>query len=389
MKNPTAIYITTFPPQRYRRPLFAARALKKLGLETKLIDGWKIIDSMKPLKILSNLVSKLPQPINWLSRDLIYETGLLASLFKEDHVAWLNLNTLGTLSITTIKPAHAPLILDMQDVTIEDNGTLPLYDQTMLRQADLVIFASKALKKLVEKQHPKTIKKATYIPFGIDLKTFDLSWMKALSTSFKDFYGIRDKVILTYSGAAYLWGEREGQGLELLAAAISKIVRSIPNVKCIIQGAAETGTYLHKWIERLIKKNGIENCTLLLPPMSPHNPLRLSLLRESTILLLPIGYILGTYFAEQQKIFEYMASKRPIAMVATPARLNVLDDKSAYISYSRDPEEFASVIIQAIQNLEEAEAKAIEARKIVERKYSWEVLEPLYADAVSKVVLIK
>ncbi|MEM1943688.1 MAG: glycosyltransferase [Candidatus Caldarchaeum sp.] len=62
-------------------------------------------------------------------------------------------------------------------------------------------------------------------------------------------------------------------------------------------------------------------------------------------------------------LFEYMASKRTIAMVATPARLHVLDERSAFIARRRDPDEFADIITEALENPEQAAEKAARAKK--------------------------
>ncbi len=80
-----------------------------------------------------------------------------------------------------------------------------------------------------------------------------------------------------------------------------------------------------------------------------------------------------------------MAAARPIAMVATPARLNVVSENEAYIS-GRDPEDFAAKITQALADRDEALAKAQRARRLVESKYDWRVLAPLYAKAVGGVI---
>jgi glycosyltransferase involved in cell wall biosynthesis len=72
-------------------------------------------------------------------------------------------------------------------------------------------------------------------------------------------------------------------------------------------------------------------------------------------------------------------------MVATPARLNIVGKDEAYIS-GREPEEFAAQIIKALADRDEALAKAQKARKLVEEKYDWQILAPLYGKAVAKAI---
>jgi glycosyltransferase involved in cell wall biosynthesis len=137
---------------------------------------------------------------------------------------------------------------------------------------------------------------------------------------------------------------------------------------------------------KLLKNLGLEDCTILLPLTHPYHQLRMNMLKASDVLLLPVGNVPTTYYAENIKLYEYMACAKPIAMVATPARLSVLNDRSAFIAHKRSPEEFASRIIESLVNRDEAVKKAAEARKLVEKKYDWRILVPLYAKAVGKVI---
>jgi hypothetical protein len=54
-----------------------------------------------------------------------------------------------------------PLVLDMQDFTIQDDHTIPLYDEQILKASapDLVIFASESIRRLVESRYPKLLKR--------------------------------------------------------------------------------------------------------------------------------------------------------------------------------------------------------------------------------------
>jgi glycosyltransferase involved in cell wall biosynthesis len=112
----------------------------------------------------------------------------------------------------------------------------------------------------------------------------------------------------------------------------------------------------------------------------------MSMLKTADVLLLPIGDVLGTYYASQQKLFEYMAASRPLAMVATPARLSVIDDKGAYIAWNREPSDFAAVIVEASTDRDGAPARAAYARRLVELKYDWRWLVPQYAERIKQLL---
>ncbi|MDW7977227.1 MAG: glycosyltransferase [Candidatus Caldarchaeum sp.] len=385
MNEAYALYITSFPPQRYRRPLLASKALKLLGLKTLFHEGWDLVNRYAPLRTVAKFSQKLPKPLNWLLKDMLFEAGLHFGTKNLKPKCIINLNTVGALGLKSAF-SETPLILDTQDFTIEDNETIPTYDMQMLRLADLVIFTSLAIRDFVHRRYNRFLKKTAYIPFGIDLVSFDSSYQFAEATEFLDDYGLSATKVITYSGASYLWRNREGQGLELLLEAVAKIAEDY-HLKLVIQGAASPGTYMWSWITNRVKHYGLVGKTLVIPPTGPLNRKRLAMLKASNVLLLPIGDVFGTYYSEQLKLFEYMAAQRPMAMIATPARLNIVDHNSAYIAERRDPDEFAYQITKALDEPEEAAAKAARARKIVEQRYDWKVLIPRYAEAVASVLV--
>jgi len=381
-----ALYVTSFPPQRYRRPALASRALSLLGLRTKVLSGWDILTHHRPLSALAKASNLLPRPLNWVMKDAAYEAGLLTAVRGTRPELCINLNIVGALGLRTAA-TETPLILDIQDFTIQDDHTIPFYDAQVLRATspDLMILTSRAILELVEKRYHNLVRRAEYIPFGIDLTAFDKHYQRANPEYFREYLGLRDRPLLVYTGAAYLWGNREGQGLDLMLEAVKLVKMENPDLRLVIQGASSPGSEVHRRIVRRIKSLGLTDCCTLLPPTDPHDSLRMSMLRASDVLLLPIGDILGTYYSEQLKLYEYMAAARPIAMVATPARLNVVGENEAYIS-EREPEEFAAKIVQALTDRVEALSRAKRARRLVEKKYDWKILAPLYARVVGKLV---
>jgi glycosyltransferase involved in cell wall biosynthesis len=381
-----ALYVTSFPHQRYRRPALAARALRLLNIKTRLLSGWETVSRYRPISTMVKASAYLPPPLNWLTKDIAYETGLLAAVRGLKPYLCINLNVVGALALRCAAP-EGHLIIDIQDFTIQDDHTIPHYDLQTLKNSspDLVILTSKAILELMERRYSNAVRRATYIPFGIDLKAFDNHYLKASPRHFREYLGLEDRPLLVYTGAAYLWGNREGQGIGIMLEAARIVRRDIPDIRLVIQGAAAPGTEVYRWIASRVKSLGLTNCCTLLPSTDPYDGLRMSMLKASDVLLLPIGDILGTYYSEQLKLYEYMAAARPIAMVATPARLNIVGKDEAYIS-GREPEEFAAQIIKALTDRDEALAKAQKARKLVEEKYDWQILAPLYGKAVAKAI---
>jgi len=70
------------------------------------------------------------------------------------------------------------------------------------------------------------------------------------------------------------------------------------------------------------------------------------------------------------KIFEYMASERPIITADLPPIRDVLDESTAYFFEPGNSQDLARAIKEVMDNHAEAHKKAVVARKKVER-YTW------------------
>jgi hypothetical protein len=90
-----ALYVTSFPHQRYRRPALAARALRLLNIKTKLLSGWETVSRYRPISTMVKASAYLPPPLNWLTKDIAYETGLLAAVRSMKLYLCINLNVVG------------------------------------------------------------------------------------------------------------------------------------------------------------------------------------------------------------------------------------------------------------------------------------------------------
>jgi hypothetical protein len=138
-----ALYVTSFPHQRYRRPALAARALRLLNIKTRLLSGWETVSRYRPISTMVKASAYLPPPLNWLTKDIAYETGLLAAVRSMKPFLCINLNVVGALALRRAAP-EGHLIIDIQDFTIQDDHTIPHYDLQTLKNSspDLVILTS-------------------------------------------------------------------------------------------------------------------------------------------------------------------------------------------------------------------------------------------------------
>ena len=95
-------------------------------------------------------------------------------------------------------------------------------------------------------------------------------------------------------------------------------------------------------------------------------------LKSADVLVLPNSNRekLSRAYTSPMKLFEYMASGRPIVASDVPSLREILDETNCYFFTPDDPESLAQVVITTINN-PEAQKKADKARKDVE-KYSWD-----------------
>jgi len=76
------------------------------------------------------------------------------------------------------------------------------------------------------------------------------------------------------------------------------------------------------------------------------------------------------YYTSPMKLFEYMASKRPIVATRTPAIEQVVSDNEVFFCAPDDPDELARTIASVLKNTDIAKERADRAYGAVQR-YSW------------------
>ena len=95
-------------------------------------------------------------------------------------------------------------------------------------------------------------------------------------------------------------------------------------------------------------------------------------LRAADILVLPNTAIedISKYYTSPMKLFEYMASGRPIVASDLPSVRQVVDDSMAWFFAPDDAESLSATIQRAISEWKESLNKALSARSAI-GKYSW------------------
>jgi glycosyltransferase involved in cell wall biosynthesis len=235
-------------------------------------------------------------------------------------------------------------------------------DFAALRRADCIIAWSRAIQTLLKGYGLKCVE---YLPFGIDLETFDP--LKAPKNLIYEKYPqLEGKTIIGYSGGGHWY-----HGTYKLIAAFKLIEKRHRDVILAIQTWGQ-----NKFIKSLIKKVGVRNYVLVQPTPFFNDPLRLSMLRASDVLVLTASSSPGVYLAERSTLFNYMAAGNAIVAEATPGSLGVLrHGENALLSRFNDVVNLATQIEKLIKDESLRYELGVNVRKDLETKYSWDVLK--------------
>ncbi|MBT4850333.1 glycosyltransferase [Candidatus Parcubacteria bacterium] len=190
---------------------------------------------------------------------------------------------------------------------------------------------------------------------GVDLKQFDIQLSKKEAREKLDLD--QNKKIALYAGHLYDW-----KGAQTLADA-SKFLDQ--NTTVVFIGGTD------KDIETFQEKNK-DYKNILIAGRKPHEKVPIYL-RAADALILPNSgkEKVSRYYTSPMKLFEYMASGRPIVASALPSIKEVLNDKNAILFEPDSPDSLAKGIKTAL--LDEGFSAKISQQALVDvAKYSWD-----------------
>lgn len=384
MSNDIA-YVTRFNPVVFPRPLFMKKAIPELNIYLlslrRSISSWelkrRIINTegsggLRQMDITRQLINavKGKDPLKVLepcyrqdgNYDLtsLIEEAIYGTLFfrrlREKYI--IIKNAIGALAAIN---SGKEVIIDLMDLwhCNRDYVILNSIDSYVLRRAKCVITWSKAITTLLHRLLPSQC--VEYLPFGIDLDLMDP--LKAPPKLLLEKYPNLDgKVIIGYSGG----GERY-HGIDKLIYAFSLIEKhNKDEIYLVIQTWGQ-----NERVRSLLRIYGIKHYELI--PGTPFNdPIRLSLLRASNILVLTASKSPGVYLAERSTMFHYMASGNAIIAERTPGTMGVLKHgESAYMFRFNDTEDLVNGILLLINDRNLVRRLGMNARHELETKYSW------------------
>lgn len=383
--NFNILYLTSLDLQTFRRPKLAKMALPQIK-PINYTKTWRT--SMKNV-IISSIYYRLKKFERVFSKNQRWGGDYLLSAYYYDFVNYLllvkNLNPHTVITLNTplalgtkMLNRDIAVIVDWMDVWMWPWDEMNSVDVKTIERADAVIFWSRPFMEVMTKR--LGIRRAAYIPCGIDLRIFD-PLRQGDAEGVKRRFNLENKFVILYSGGLWRIGGMELQGVDKVIEAFALFSRKVKDTLLALQ--------IHNYDVKFLKdieKLGISDKVVLIGKLpSFSDPTRQGIFSVADILILPASRHPTIYYAERMKAFQYMAAAKPVIAEKTPGAESALGDTAIYVRLG-DVEEISDAMFN-LYNDHELRAKLGErARQKVESQYDWSVLIPKYRDFILQII---
>ena len=195
-------------------------------------------------------------------------------------------------------------------------------------------------------------------PDGVDLKEFDLSMTKEEP---RKKVGLPlDKKIVMYTGHLFEW-----KGANALLAAARKSQTKINDILFVFVGGTENDVKEFKK-----KAEGLDDVLIL--GHRPHKDIP-AYLKAADVLVLPNSAKeeISSKYTSPLKLFEYMASSRPIVASDLPSLRDVLNESNCFFAKPDDQNDLAKTILKVLHREQSAKEISDKAHEDV-KNYTWQ-----------------
>jgi glycosyltransferase involved in cell wall biosynthesis len=270
------------------------------------------------------------------------------------------------------KLLRIPVILHIGDIL---SAYLFYYDSKLLRMfsrffiyierrmpqnTDKILVVSNALKGFLIKGGISS-EKISVVGEGVDIRRFST---QIDVSEIKDLYDLWNKPVVMFHGAIEPY-----QGVEDIVKAAPIILRKIPNAKFVIVGS---GSAVSK-IKKLVAQLSLNESFIFTGWVSEGDLPKLIASCDVGVIPRPSG--LANDMVITGKLLQYWASGKPIVASRLKAiSESVEDGKSGLLYTPGDFRELAEKVLVLLENPNAAKEMGVIGRKLIEQKYSWEVV---------------
>jgi glycosyltransferase involved in cell wall biosynthesis len=223
-----------------------------------------------------------------------------------------------------------------------------------VRLSDRIIISNRKIRELIPEKHWN---KMVYIPNGADT-----SFFKPRETEKKNSF------VIGYIGSMYKMAQ-----IQPILDSIDEILKEMPNAQFVFVGPGNMEG-LKKYERPEVKFYG-------------HKPFEEipEIMSKADVLLATFPKMRSIEYASNMKLFEYMASQKPIVAFDVGEIKSILENGNAgYVIKNKT--ELKGALIEIYSNYNKALEKAKRAREIAIREYDWSILSRRLKKVVNELI---
>lgn len=251
-------------------------------------------------------------------------------------------------------------------------------EKFIFQKSDAIAVYTNIIKNYVSQKFNVTIEKIHVIPHGVNLDIPYAGDESEKSSIFNKLNIPETNKVVLYAGSL-----SELHGIPFLIEAIDYLSKKRQDISFLILGKGVLENKLKVWI----KENKLTNVHLL--GFVPSNKIGLYL-SLADILVIPHAKCIQTELDQPTKLFEYLASGRPIVSFNLKAIAEVVGDNAVLVE-TDNPKALTNGILTLLSD-EDLRRKLGERGKEIAKDYSWEIsakkqvelYEELYEKCINK-----
>lgn len=232
-------------------------------------------------------------------------------------------------------------------------------EKFIFQKSDAIAVYTNIIKNYVSQKFNVTIEKIHVIPHGVNLDIPYAGDESEKSSIFNKLNIPETNKVVLYAGSL-----SELHGIPFLIEAIDYLSKKRQDISFLILGKGVLENKLKVWI----KENKLTNVHLL--GFVPSNKIGLYL-SLADILVIPHAKCIQTELDQPTKLFEYLASGRPIVSFNLKAIAEVVGDNAVLVE-TDNPKALANGILTLLSD-EDLRRKLGERGKEIAKDYSWEI----------------